>query len=381
MSPDSVPASTVSARRRRIAPLTLVGGTSARELGVDWRRLAERSLLAFVGVFAVVALAKSVGNHYAADFHGGIWRASQAILGGHSPYASPNADRLFRLLNPYIPPPLLAILAIPLAVLPFWLASLLWSAVCAGAFVAALWLLGLRDRRAYVLALCSFPFVESLEVGGPEPLLALGVAAAWRYRDSWRGAVCVGAVIAAKLLAWPLIIWLLVTRRIRCALIAIGMAVGTLVASWACIGFKGLVAYPRLVAADARAFERISHSVVSAAMRLGASEHVAVAVMLAVAAGIASAIVRVTKGSDRGWFTAAIAFGLFASPLVWMHYLVILFVPLAIARYPSRGAWLLTAGLWLLPFEPPPTVVEVLLVLVIASSIAFTASRPARRPA
>jgi hypothetical protein len=348
---------------------------------IEWRWLAERSLLAFVVVFAIVAMAKSVGHDYAADFRGGMWHAGQAALAGRSPYVAADAHRLLVLRHPYIPPPPLAIIAIPLSVLPFWIAASLWSVLCVAAFCGALRLLGVRDPRVYVLALCSFPFIESLQVGGPEPLLALGAAAAWRYRDSSRGAIAAGLLIAAKLLAWPLLIWFLVTRRIRSAAIAAVCAVVTLLASWACLGFKGLLDYPKLVAADARAFERMSHSLVSAAMRAGVSEHLARELALGVALAVALAALRAARGSDRGWFVAALTLGLLSSPLMWIHYLVLLFVPLAIARGRLSAAWALTAAFWLLPFEPPPTEVEVLLVLAIAVAIVLLSSKHQQREA
>jgi hypothetical protein len=52
-------------------------------------------------------------------------------------------------------------------------------------------------------------------------------------------------MIAAKLLAWPLIIWLLVTGRGRRAGVAAGTAVALVLASWAPIGFAGRSMAPR----------------------------------------------------------------------------------------------------------------------------------------
>jgi Glycosyltransferase family 87 len=86
--------------------------------------------------------------------------------------------------------------------------------------------------NVYLLALCSFPFITSLALGQPDGLLAWPAAAAWRSRDdSWRGAAAVGLLIAAKLLAWPLIVWLLATRRFRQAGVAGGSAAVFLVGS------------------------------------------------------------------------------------------------------------------------------------------------------
>jgi alpha-1,2-mannosyltransferase len=352
--------------------------------GVDWRRLASRALIASLVAAAVITLARNaLGSQYGYDFYGGMWKAGQDLLAGRSPYLAPNAHQLLVAGNSLITPPLLAVVAIPFSVLPFGLGVALWNLVCAAAFAGALVLLGVRDRRVVVIALCSFPFVSSLILGQPDGLFALAAAAAWRWRDSWRGAIAVGVLIAAKLLAWPLLLWLLVTRRVKCSAIALCTAVALLLLSWAPIGFKGLVDYPQLLAADARAFATRSHSVVAGAMRLGVSEQLATVLAIAVAAAVAVAIIRAARGSDRGYFAAAIAAGLLASPLLWSHYLVLLFVPLAIGRPRKDQLWLLSAAFWLSPIEPAHGW-QIGLVLLTATTIAIGASASSRlgtRPA
>lgn len=349
---------------------------------VDWHRVGRRVVVVgVIGLAAIQLYFSARGSHYGLDFHGGTWKAGQDVLAGRSPYPQPNAGKLLTLTSAFITPPILALLAIPLSVLPFTLAVVLWNAVCAGAFVVALLLLGVRDRRLYLLALCSFPFVASLVLGQPDGLFALGAAVAWRWRDSWRGAAAVGALIAAKLLAWPLVLWLVATRRIRYSGIALASSAMFLTTSWALIGFKGLRDYPRLLTADATAFETRSHSVVSGAMRLGASEQSARWLAIACAAVIALAVLRMARGSDEGYFAAAVAGGLLASPILWSHYLVVLFVPLSICRRRLDGIWLLTAGFWLSPVENPNGW-ELGLALVITFVITIMAPSVARpRPA
>src|SRR5204863_5637362 len=133
-------------------------------------------------------------------------------------------------------------------------------------------------------ALASYPFVSSIVLGQPDALLLLGAALAWRYRGSWRGAAAVGTVIALKLLAWPLLLWLVATRRFRQAGVAAAVAIGLTAGSWAAIGFEGLSQYPRLLSADATAFQVRSRSVVAAAVGLGATPHAARLLALLVAA-------------------------------------------------------------------------------------------------
>jgi alpha-1,2-mannosyltransferase len=358
---------------------SLIARISASEM--DWRRLGSRALIAALMVAAVMTVARNaLGSQYGFDFHGGMWQAGRDLLAGRSPYLPPNAHQLLVAGNALITPPLLAVIAIPFAVLPFGLGVALWNLVCAGAFAGAISLLGVRDRRLLLIAMCSFPFVSSLILGQPDGLFALAAAIAWRWRDSWPGAVAVGALIAAKLLAWPLLLWLLVTRRVRGFAIALGSAAALLLLSWAPIGFKGLIDYPRLLAADARAFATRSHSIVAAAMRLGLSQQIGTVLAIICAAVVAVAILRLARDRDQGYFGAAIMVGLLASPLLWSHYLVLLLVPLAIARPRTDRLWRLTAVFWLSPIEPAHGW-QIALVLATAVTISIAAgSRTEFRP-
>jgi hypothetical protein len=340
---------------------------------VDLRRVERRAATPFALLalaFAAFTLyANARGSQYGFDFHGGIWKAGQDLLAGRSPYPDADAGGLLVPGNAYVLPPLLGVIAVPFSVLPFTLAIVLWNVVCAAALVAALALLGVRDRRIYLLALCSFPFVASLALGQPDGLLALAAALAWRFRGSWKGGLAVGALIAAKLFAWPLVIWLLATRRFRAAAVAAGSSLLFTGLSWALFGFKGLTAYPRLLAADARAFEVRSHSVVALALRLGASEELGRLLMVGVAVALALIALRVSRGGDLGWFSVALAFGLLTSPILWSHYLTLLFVPLAISRRRADAIWLLTIAFWLSHQEPPAHVWQVGLVLLTIGAV------------
>jgi hypothetical protein len=317
---------------------------------INFRRVLRRTLVGSLVFIAVEALGAAIAyrsGHYGFDFHGGIWRAGHDILAGRSPYRAPNAALLAKLGNAYIPPPVLAELLLPLSVLPFGVSITMLNLVCIVSLVAALHLLGVRSREVYAITLCSAPCVFSLVYGDPDAVFVLLAALAWRYRDSQRGAVAVGTLIAAKLLLWPLVIWLAATRRMKNAALAVITAAGLLLASWTAIGFKGLLQYPRFLVADARV-QAPNHSVVAALRSAGVASPVAtfVALVLAVAVGIV--VVRAARFSDRGWFTAALIAGLIASPVVFPNYFLILFVPLAICRGRRvDGVWALTAAFWL----------------------------------
>jgi hypothetical protein len=362
----------VATDARRVRP-----GNAHSVASVDWRRLGSRvvvgSLLAIAWVVVCLFIA-SRGGQWGIDFRGGIWPAGRAVLAGRTPFPAPDAAHLLRQGNAFVTPPLLAVIAVPFSLLPLAIAVPLWNAVCIAALVGALRIVGVRDWRLYCVAVAGFPFVSSLVLGQPDGLFALAAAIAWRWRDSPRGGLAVGVLIAAKLLAWPLMLWLLLTRRVRALAVALASTVLLLGASWAVIGFKGLATYPRLLAADARAFEARSHSILGAVVRAGVASKPAWAIALAVAAAVAIFAVRSAPARDHGWFAAALGFGLLTSPLLWSHYLVLLLVPMAIGRRGPDRLWALYLCLWLSPFEVPPNLPQAWLVLGAIVALAMLAS-------
>jgi hypothetical protein len=316
-------------------------------------------LLLGVGLLYLNARGHSIG----VDFRGGMWTAGKAILAGHSPNPPAHVAALVRDRYAFIPPPPLALLAVPFSELPFSVAIVLWDGLSLVALLGALYVVGVRDWRL-ALAACSFPFISSLGFGQTEGILAFGLAVAWRWRDSLPGAAAVGALIAAKLLVFPLLIWMLATRRFRMAGAAVAFAVALLAASWATIGFKGVLAYPSLLIADGRSAESRTHSITSLLMHVGVSGVLAQPLAIVVAAIIAVAIVRRSGRTDLGYFVAAIAFSLLASTLLEMHYLTLLLIPLAIARPRLDAVWLFAINVfWLSPHDPTGSLWQLLLVL------------------
>ncbi len=351
--------------------------TASRPAGglqIDWPRLRGRCI---VGIFLVLGVAQiylqARGHEYGHDFEGGTWAAGKAVLHGASPFPTiAEPSYLLAHSNAFVTPPLLALVGAPFSLLPFTPAVIAFNLLCVTCLLGALRLLDVTDRGFVVVVLCSFPFVASLALGQPDGILALGAAAAWRWRASDRGAIAVGAILAAKLLAWPLVLWLLFTRRYRQAAVAAGSAGAFLLASWACVGFDGLGSYPRLLSADARAFGTDSHSFLTALTRSGMPSHVATLVGAALAVGVAITVMLVSRRSDLGTFTAAITLGILSSPIVWQHYLLLLFIAFAATRrLRDPWVWVLSLGLWLAPSENPATLVQAWLIPVLAGAIAL----------
>jgi glycosyl transferase family 87/dolichyl-phosphate-mannose-protein mannosyltransferase len=275
-------------------------------------------------------------------------RAAGKVLDGASPYA-------FRGDETYAYPPLLAFLAAPFHPLSAGAATLAWTLLSLAAIAAALWLLGVRDWRCYALA-AVFPFTRSaVGLGTVGPLLLLLVSAAWRWREQViHAGAAAGAAFALKLFLWPLVAWLALTRRIGAAAAGVGFAVALALIPWAVIGFAGIGDYPDVLRRLADDEATSSYSVIALAVRAHLPETAGVILSLLAAAALLAAArwtvrdeSRTEHDRDVAVLTLALAAALAASPIVWVHYFLLLLVPLALTR-PRLSA------LWFLPFAYYP---------------------------
>jgi alpha-1,2-mannosyltransferase len=175
-------------------------------------------------------------------------------------------------------------------------------------------------------------------------LLLLGAAAAWRWRSTVaRPAIAVASVVVAKLILWPLAVWLALTRRFRALGFAVLLPLTGTIAAWAVIGFAGLTAYPHLLASDAYKDEGRGFSLVSALLSLGFPVGPARALALSLAVALLFAawlLVRRPDGDARAFGLAVMA-ALIATPVLWDHYLVLLFAPIALLAPRLSLIWFL----------------------------------------
>ena len=117
---------------------------------------------------------------------------------------------------------------------------------------------------------------------------------------------------------------------------------------------------------------------------LGASDGSArLAVVALTLIGIV-AILAIARGADgdRRSFVAAIAVALLVSPIVWLHYMILLYVVVALYRRRLSVAWLIPSLYWILPGEDShgSTAVIVRMWLVTGLTVVF-ALFPSRRRA
>lgn len=336
-------------------------------------------------VFAVVLVADMGFRSSLGDWE--IFRnASHSALHGHSPYSIPDPYALAHN-DKFVYPPATALLIAPLAVLPDEAGRLLVLLLTLACVPVALRLLGVRDWRCYGLALVTAPVMDTVSLGALSSLLLLGVAALWRYRDRRHVAAAVTAITAvSKLFVWPLFVWLFATRRLRTGLEAAALGLALLIGGWAAIGFAGLRGYPHLLHVLSRVEAGQSFSLVGL-LRLEGDAATALTAGLAVAVVAAVSLTARGKDGDRRSLAVAVAGALVATPVLWLHYLVLLFVPLALARPRLSAVWFLPLAFWVTPLAHSDgsiwrtSFALAVAALIVLSTIRPTASAAARRSA
>jgi alpha-1,2-mannosyltransferase len=326
-----------------------------------------------------------------------FWSAAQAVAHGNSPYDPAGVAHARALVEAgskheasaawAVYPPAAYAALVPLGLLPWHVAATIGIAGIAAAGFFALRIMGVRDWRCYLVAAGSVPFAISILEGAISTLLMLGVALAWRGRIP---ATASAAELVAKLFVWPLAFVVAGLHGYRRAGMLLAGACAVAVGSWAIIGFADLRQYPRLLSDLSAAEARNSFSTAGFAHALGASPALGEYAGLAFGLTLAVLAFRAARAGQRdAAFTLAIVASLVASPIVWVHYFVLVFLPLA-ARAPRFNAlWLVALPMWfgspiaakghLLPFLATwPCIAIVVFVALLPARAGATAqeSRP-----
>jgi alpha-1,2-mannosyltransferase len=274
-----------------------------------------------------------------------------ALLHGASPYATPDPSALFPA-DHLIYPPLVGYVFTPFSLLPYAIGAPLYVVLQIAALAGALALLGVRDWRCYGMLFLWYPVIACLISGALGPFLAFLLALAWRYRDrAFVVAPALALAVVAKLFLWPLGIWLLATRRWRAALLAGVATVVAFIVPFAPLGLETLRGYPHLLRLLDQVFGPSSFSISTLARTLGASATVGHAVTLLVGIGLflAALALGLRHRSERSVLTVTLLAALLTSPIVWMHYYVLLIVPIALARPRLSGLWFVPLLYWASP--------------------------------
>ncbi len=302
------------------------------------------------------------GGDWAFDFRQ-FWQGGRDVLDGVSPYPSEmllatagdhldpvDIQEVFRF--PY--PAGAAVVFAPLGVLGFDVAASVWGAILIVSLLSAVWILGVRDWRVVGVIIGSAPVIGAVRIGTLTPVLILLLALAWRWRDRWWA---VGSVLAAaislKLFLWPLVVWLLTTRRFAAAGAASALSAAVTFAAWTAIGFDGFADYPELLRRLTEVVQDRGFSLVALGVEAGLSERVAESLPWLVGLSLLAVLIAVARRNegDRRAFSLAVTAAIAFTPIVWLHYFALLVVPLALVRPRLSWAWGLLWIFWLVPAQ------------------------------
>jgi hypothetical protein len=336
-------------------------------------QVAGSVVIAMLAGYAVVYLLGA--RVVPVDFH--VYRqAAEEIAAGESPYPW------------FAYPPLSALAAVPFTLLSTVAADFAVKALLILGVFAVLAVAGVRDWRCYPLALL-WPSVNAgVQTGNITIPLALGAALLWRFRDrAALAGISLGATVAAKLLLWPLWLWLVAGGRRAAALWSVLAGLAITLASWAVVDFNALVTYPDRLRQLNEDTAGAGYTLDTLARDLGAGDTAARAVMAAVALALLVAVaVTARRGSEQRSFVLAVAAALACSPIVWLHYFALLLVPVAVVR-PRLGAiWFVPLAMWGFGAGTgngstgAAVVVLVVVVATVALAVREAPARETRRP-
>jgi hypothetical protein len=288
--------------------------------------------LVVVPVYAIVSAARQ--DLLAYDFRQTFEPAAEALLDGRSPYPE------------YGYPPLVSFLSVPFALLPS--PEVVLTAVMVGCVFLALWLLNVRDWRCYAVALVWGPVFHAVQTANVTLPILVGAAACWRWRErAFVASVSGGLAAAAKVLAWPLAIWLAATGRRLAAIGLVAVAVGVTLGLWAVLGFDGLVSYPRSVDRLQGVEGERGYTFQALAADAGLSDRVGLILAIGVAAVVVTGIVIYgRRGDDARSFACAMVAAVVASPIIWLHSFALLLAPVALLRPRLSWVWFVPAFAW-----------------------------------
>jgi Glycosyltransferase family 87 len=335
-----------------------------------------------VAVTAARLLSSIRDGAFAFDFHNYYWPSGHDVLHGRSPFPPPLAEVVhppFTHLYPAGPYPAPAVvLFAPFALMPLWLAEGLFTALLIGSLCLALRLVGVRDWRCYGAAFLWAPVGFAIQTANLTLLLLLGLAVLWRFRDRVAAsAITLGVLVSLKLLLWPMVIWLLATRRYAAAAWSFLVAVAFTLGTWAILGFAGFENYLRVGRIFTHHYERSTYTPFAVLLNLGVPSNMARAggIALGVVALAAVWLAARRNGGDAVSFAVAVGAVLVWAPITWLHYFALLLVPLGVLRPKLSVAWLLPAILWVSPVGGPPSTWQSALPLVVSAAVLLLAAR------
>ncbi|HXC77505.1 MAG TPA: glycosyltransferase family 87 protein [Candidatus Acidoferrum sp.] len=290
--------------------------------------------------------------------------------------------------QPFISPPPLAWLAMPLVVLPFSVALVVWTVLLLAALVWSWYLVapgtGLAKAAYLVLLLGVFPVAFGVMVGQPGALVAAAVATAWwllrREHDVWAG-LALSLIVLKPQMAFLIPICLLTSGHARTfgAWLAASLVIGLV--ALALLGPDGVARYRDLLAqTQTPAWDITRRYSISGPIGLGPLLNVTQVVVVAIA------VVAAWRHRHQGPeipIAAGIVGSLLATPYLGFQDFLMLVVAGWLVVRAGANAWqvaLLVLGYVLLQFVIVVLAVPILVAeaLLLLSVLLWPAAQPAR---
>jgi hypothetical protein len=282
----------------------------------------------------------------------------------------------------YISPPPVAWLALPLTLLPYPVAYVLWSVLLLAALVGTWYLAAPGAGRLrlihLVAALAWLPVIYALQLGQPGLFVALGVAGSYallRKHRQFLSGLALGIIVLKPQLGFLLPVALLAGGRFR-ALAGAAVAIGVLlIGSGLNVGPDGMAAYAERLsfAEDVPVNRQLTIALVIGG--LGAAR----LVQAAIAIWALALVFRLRKQSPEWIYVLAILGGLLATPYLHLDDLVMLGLAIWLyLRIPGRPRWswafvlaLLIAAEGIPEWGPLPLIAGEIAALVVFSGAAL----------
>jgi Glycosyltransferase family 87 len=272
------------------------------------------------------------------------YEGARKLAAGHDPYmvltqAFANVGLVWRADHRSTHPPSAFLLVLPLAWLPWKVASAVWGALMLAAIGGAWWALGARPAAAAALAPLALLWPPAAwSLGQLTPLWLLGLALAWRLRASPRTAgAAVGLASLPKLLPAIALVPLLALGRRR-ALLGFGVVWAPALVLLLVLNSGALTLYFHIASHESRkqaARGENSALLWAAAHNFGVFGVAVALILVAAVAALSLQRMRGTRRLDRPAWDVWSWIGVALLPIAWIYSLLPL-LP-ALVRIAHRG--------------------------------------------
>jgi alpha-1,2-mannosyltransferase len=334
-------------------------------------RVLRFALVVILGAIVVLRLVQLVvlsqEIQWGYDFSA-YWQAGRRLLDGDSIYApfqtagtySPQTQYL------YIYPPFLAVVVAPFAAAfdDYRAANWIWALIGMVMLVSAVHLLARREKVAkgldgvlLVAAAFVFPPVVGELIIGNVHLLILGMlGGSWlairrgTSRDDVVAGALVGVATLIKVFPGLIVVWFLLTGRLRVAAAALMTIALLAVATLPVSGIGPWLDYPTVLLNLGPPIELAD--VLAPTVWLSGILPSSAARILVIVAGLVVVVWAARRRSDPVSFGIAVAVSLLIAPALYPHYLAIMVLSMLLAlRYAPPPVWVAVAYLMMFSFE------------------------------